>query len=272
MSSFVSHELARTPSVAVWDVDCPGECSGASAEECSYAMHLVVPYAGIFRHHVGRRDWVVEPNQLLLINPDEPYRVSHPIEGGDRSLSIELAPPLFDELVPRDRPRRSGIPAFAEARMTLSARAQRAAASLRHRLRSANLELLEIETILLEFLGACVGARPPSGSWAMQKLVDRAKLVLASDLSRRWSLAEVGAQVGVSPVYLTQAFKIVEGTPLYHYQLRLRLARALELVPTSDDLTGTALDLGFSSHSHFADAFRRAFGISPSQLRGEARA
>jgi AraC-like DNA-binding protein len=33
------------------------------------------------------------------------------------------------------------------------------------------------------------------------------------------------------------------------------------------DLTALALDLGFSSHSHFTDAFRRRFGMAPSSLR-----
>jgi AraC-like DNA-binding protein len=38
---------------------------------------------------------------------------------------------------------------------------------------------------------------------------------LASDLSRRWSLAEIAAEIGGSPVYLTQVFQKTEGIPLY---------------------------------------------------------
>ena len=44
----------------------------------------------------------------------------------------------------------------------------------------------------------------------------------------------------------------VEGLPLYRYQLRLRLARALDLLAQYDDLTSLGLELGFSSHSHFS--------------------
>jgi AraC-like DNA-binding protein len=47
------------------------------------------------------------------------------------------------------------------------------------------------------------------------------------------------------PVYLTQVFQQVEGMPLYRYQLRLRLARALDLVAEYDDLTALGLHLGF---------------------------
>lgn len=100
-----------------------------------------------------------------------------------------------------------------------------------------------------------------------QKLVDRAKLVLSSDLSRRWTLAEIAAEVGVSPVYLTQVFQQVEAMPLYRYQLRLRLAHALDLLGQYDDLTTLSVDLGFSSHSHFSSAFRQAYGCTPAEFR-----
>jgi AraC-like DNA-binding protein len=96
-------------------------------------------------------------------------------------------------------------------------------------------------------------------------LVERAKLVLASDLARRWTLSDIAAEVGVSPVYLTQLFKQVEGMPLYRYQLRLRLARALELLPGAD-ISALSMDLGFSSHSHFTASFRRAYGRTPVQF------
>jgi AraC-like DNA-binding protein len=72
-------------------------------------------------------------------------------------------------------------------------------------------------------------------------------------------------------VYLTQLFQQVEGVPLYRYQLRLRLARALDLLAECDDLTALALELGFSSHSHFSAAFRQLYGQSPSGLQSGLR-
>jgi AraC-like DNA-binding protein len=59
--------------------------------------------------------------------------------------------------------------------------------------------------------------------------------------------------------------------PLYRYLTRLRLRAALErLADGARDLTALALELGFSSHSHFADAFRREFGRTPSDVRNGA--
>ena len=89
-------------------------------------------------------------------------------------------------------------------------------------------------------------------------------------VARRWKLAEIAAEVGGSPVYLTQVFQQVEGLPLYRYQLRLRLARSLDLLAQYDDLTALGLELGFSSHSHFSAAFRETYGRSPSEFRQSA--
>ena len=67
-------------------------------------------------------------------------------------------------------------------------------------------------------------------------------------------------------MYLTQVFQQVEGLPLYRYHLRLRLARALDLIAEREDLSGLAQDLGFSSHSHFSAAFRQDYGLTPGRI------
>jgi AraC-like DNA-binding protein len=51
----------------------------------------------------------------------------------------------------------------------------------------------------------------------------------------------------------------------------MRLTRARELLATQDDLARLALDLGFSSHSHFTTAFRRRYGDTPAQARARIR-
>jgi AraC-like DNA-binding protein len=100
--------------------------------------------------------------------------------------------------------------------------------------------------------------------------VDRVKVLLAGDLSRRWTLTDIAAEIRGSPVYLTQVFRQVEGLPLYRYHLRLRLARALDLIPRYDDLSALANDLGFSSHSHFSAAFTQTYGRPPTAFKESA--
>jgi len=157
--------------------------------------------------------------------------------------------------------------------LRIDPRAQALVALLRHSLRQNIADSLEAESLALTLAQRALTARTAhaaGGSVGRRRLADRVKLVLATDLARRWTLAEIAAEVGGSPVYLTQVFKQVEGLPLYRYQLRLRLARALDLLAQYDDLTALSLDLGFSSHSHFSAAFREAYGRSPSEFRQTA--
>jgi AraC-like DNA-binding protein len=234
----------------------------------------VFPYRGVYVHHTGQVETVAEANQVVFFNESEPYRVSHPLEGGDASLSIGIDEAMLLELAPADFLHTKDRILFNRPRLRIDARAQLLAALVRHRLARGMTETLEAEDLILSLVSRALGKRSSyaaSGSVGQEKLVDRAKLVLSSDLGRRWTLAEVGSAVGVSPVYLTQVFRQVEGLPLYRYQLQLRLARALDLLDDCSGLTGLALDLGFSTYSHFSTAFKQAYGFTPLAFQHSSR-
>lgn len=262
--------LLETPALAVRDVVCAGTCRHRSEEEFAESTCLVFPYRGVFVRHVGRSDSVAEANQLLFFNQANGYRISHPIEGGDACLSLAIGEAWLRELASPGDLREGAAFAFRRERLRIDARAQALVALIRHSLNTQGTEILEAEILVLTLVRRALGestSHAPRGSCGRQKLVDRAKLVLSSDLGRRWTLGEIGGEVGVSPVYLTQVFQQVEGLPLYRYQLRLRLARALHLLGRSEDLARLSLDLGFSSHSHFTSTFRQLYGRSPAEFR-----
>jgi AraC-like DNA-binding protein len=265
--------LLQTASVSVRDVYCRGTCRHRSAEECASATHMVFPYRGAYVRHLGSEDAVAEASQVLFFNPAEGYRVSHPVAGGDASLDLVVDEYLLRELAPKTLLRGGADLAFRLQRLCIDPRAQALVALLRHSLHQGIAEQLEAESLALTLVRRALGprtARAAGGTTGRQKLVDRVKLVLTSDLSRRWTLADIAAEVGGSAVYLTQVFQQVEGVPLYRYQLHLRLARALDLLGQYDDLTALSLELGFSSHSHFSAAFQRTYGRSPSEFRQSA--
>jgi AraC-like DNA-binding protein len=273
VSEFVVRTLLDTPTVTIRDVRCQGSDRHQGAEEAANAAQLVFPYRGVYVRHLGDDQAVAEANQVLFFNAAEGYRVSHPVPGGDASLTLVISEPQLRELAPRFHLRNGAAPAFRRQRLRIDARAQALVALLRHSLRENIAEPLEAESLALTLAQRALLPRTTHAAGASagrQRLVDRAKLVLASDLARRWTLAEIAAEVRGSPVYLTQVFQQVEGLPLYRYQLRLRLARALDLLAEYEDLTALSLDLGFSSHSHFSSAFRKAYGRSPSEFRQSA--
>lgn len=273
MEDFAVQTLLSTPTVTVTDVVCSGACRHKSEEECATETHLVFPYRGVYVRHVGRDDAVAEANQVLFFNAWEGYRVSHPVAGGDVCLDLAIDNSLLRELAPRESVRDGENPTFVRQRRRIDPRAQALVALLRHSLRKGIAESLEAESLALVLAQRALGPRTShaaGASFGQQRLVDRVKLVLAGDLARRWTLDEIAVEVGGSPVYLTQVFQRVEGVPLYRYQMRLRLARALDLIDQYDDLSALSLDLGFSSHSHFSAAFRQAYGRSPTAFRQSA--
>jgi len=234
---------------------------------------LVFPYRGVYVRHLGHDETVAEANQVLFFNATEGYRVSHPVPGGDSSLVLFINETLLQELTPAGFLGKGTALAFRRQRLRIDPRAQALVALLRHGLRQNTADTLEAESLALTLVQRALGPRTthtPGASQGRQRLADRAKLVLASDPARRWTLSDIAAEMRCSPVYLTQVFQQVEGLPLYRYQLRLRLARALDLVAQYEDLTALSLELGFSSHSHFSAAFRQAYGRSPSEFRQSA--
>jgi AraC-like DNA-binding protein len=270
MSGFSIDLLLQTKTVTIRDVICDGACRHKSAEECARSTSLVYPYRGVFMRHVGRKDVVAEANQVLFFNQEQEYRISHPIEGGDACIDVAIDEALLDELAPKDQAQTAEALIFRRQRRRIDPRAQALVALLRHSLKRGAADTLEAETLALTLVRRSLGERTSHAAGATtgrQKLVDRAKLVLSSDLARRWTLADIAHDVGVSPVYLTQVFQQVEGIPLYRYQLRLRLARALDLLGEYDDLTALGLDLGFSSHSHFSAAFKQAYDRTPAEFQ-----
>ncbi|KRD34871.1 AraC family transcriptional regulator [Lysobacter sp. Root916] len=275
MSDFAVARLFDSGTLAVRDVLCGGQCRHRSQEECASSTHLVFPYRGLYLRHVGQDQSVADANHALLFNAGEGYQVSHPVAGGDASLVIALSEPLLRELAPAELLQKRDQLGFRLQSLRIDARAQALVALLRHNLQLGRIETLEAESLALTLVCRSLGPRTThitAATHARRRLVDRVKVLLAADLTRRWTLEEIAAEIGGSAVYLTQAFQQVEGLPLYRYHLRLRLARALDRIPHSQDMSALALDLGFSSHSHFTAAFKQAYGRTPSAFQRSALA
>jgi AraC-like DNA-binding protein len=265
---FTVGRLLDTGLVSVRHVNCRGNCRHRSAEECASQTNIVFPFRGVYLRHVGSDQAVADANHVLFFNKGQGYQVSHPVAGGDTSLVVSIDETTLAELVPRSLAD-AGALIFRRQHLRIDARAQALVMLLNHSLRAGSIEPLEAEGLSLTLISRAIGprtSREPGASYSRRRLVDRVKVLLAGDLSRRWTLAEIAAEIRGSPVYLTQAFQQVEGLPLYRYHLRLRLARALDLVAEREDLSGLAQDLGFSSHSHFTAAFRQAYGCTPTEF------
>src|SRR5438105_7725020 len=88
VSDFDVQTLLNSPTVTIRDTYCRGICRHQSNEECTTTTQLVFPYRGVYVRHVGHDQAVGEANQVLFFNAFEGYRISHPVAGGDASLTL----------------------------------------------------------------------------------------------------------------------------------------------------------------------------------------
>lgn len=82
------------------------------------------------------------------------------------------------------------------------------------------------------------------------------------------SLSEMALLVGLSPSHFAKKFRASTGLSLHRFINRQRLDAALQLLKSgSQPLAALAVELGFSSQSHFTRLFSDLTGMTPAQYR-----
>lgn len=91
---------------------------------------------------------------------------------------------------------------------------------------------------------------------------------LLEDLGKAPSLTELAREAGMSLPKLTRGFRQVFGNSVYGVFQQARMAQARSrLLAGEGSVMRVASDLGYANASHFATAFRKQFGINPSEIR-----
>lgn len=234
---------------------------------------IVFPISGVHYMGTGAREVLLDLNQVAIIPKGLVTRDRHPDVGDVACMVLTPSEELLDELSRRAGVAPTDIAATTALIQPSTPTDQLSAAILATCARQNGGSRAFVEEMLVGVLGrAIANGSPPDqriGPGAI-RLVRRAREVLACSV-QPLGLSDVAAAVGASPTYLTDVFRKIEGMPLYRFQLRLRLARALAHLPKTDDITGLAFDLGFSSHSHFSSAFKALYGETPSAYRANIR-
>jgi AraC family transcriptional regulator len=98
--------------------------------------------------------------------------------------------------------------------------------------------------------------------------VNLAMQIMEGQIHRTLSLAEVASPLGVSVNHFIKGFVNSVGTSPYHWFIRQRIARSVELLRTKDmPLAEIAAECGFSDQSHFTRVFTRRLGMTPGKWR-----
>jgi AraC family transcriptional regulator len=98
--------------------------------------------------------------------------------------------------------------------------------------------------------------------------ITRLKALMETRLDQRLTTGDLAAAVHLSKSHLARAFHRSIGDPPHLYLMKRRIARAKELMMTTQDsLAIIALACGLSDQAHLSRVFRRLEGDSPNAWR-----
>lgn len=101
-----------------------------------------------------------------------------------------------------------------------------------------------------------------------QDRITHARDILVRRLAFPPTLPDLANEAGMSHSRLTRGFKKLYGCTVFEYLRKQRLKCGLALLDDNRfSITQVAFEAGFSSSSHFAAAFQKAYGVSPSVYR-----
>ncbi len=248
---------------------------------------LVFPKTAVRITQFGVDSVVANTTNVILYDPEREHRRDVVDPAGDHCVFVGLAPVHLAEVATRFDPEASsqdpatfsfpGMFAPTDPHTVLLER------QIERHLASPFVDPLLVEETLCRVVERSMRnayllwdrapAPPRPGTARMHaELAEAAAEVLSTSFRERRSLPELAREVLASPFHLARVFRSRTGSSLHAYRTQLRLRSALDrLCDPGLNLTDLALESGFSSHSHFTDAFRSAFGAAPSRIRSVAR-
>jgi AraC family transcriptional regulator len=264
------------------DFRCRAHVEPDGPEEPNPTNSIVLVRRGLFRRTRRDETLLADANHVLLFNAAEPSRFSHPLPGGDDCTILAVETHRALELVARHAPGDAEDPEtpFRLGHGISSPRVARIHYELLALLREGNTTLVlddALSVLAQESVRAVYGvtaarrAAPAPSSRTRRRrrdLVEAVSMAIHNRLDSPPGLCELGRAFDCSPFHLSHVFRQTTGVSLRRYvqQLRARIA-ADRLAGGAPNLTELALDLGYTDHSHFTNAFRREWGLPPSRFR-----
>lgn len=253
--------LFQSGSVTIRTVVCHARRGGDSGIERNDVTCVAIPLRGCYAVTWGKETVVADANTAILFDTRIPYRVSHPADGGDETLTVTCREGTFADAFP------NGTPSAALLTPALQVRAR----ALRRAIGAAR-DAIAVDEATMRLIEAIAWTDRTTLTRRLRHAVERAKAFMGERFRERLVLNDVAAFAGVSPFHLARAFPAATGMTLHRYLSALRHADAIEAIDAgASDLARVAVDAGFAHHSHFSKSFRRELGATPSALRAWLR-
>ena len=244
---------------------------------------VVFPRTSVTITHAGKAPVVADPNTVMFYNDGQVYSRDKLSHKGDLCEWFRFDPRLITDAIRVFDPHVDDDPCtpfrFSHGPSdTTSYLLQRLVVD--HILANHQPDHLFIEETVMQILHRVVansychrGLEPVRRKLSSEReVVNVIRQMVAIHFEQNPSLEQIAALLHYSPYYLCRIFRKYTGQSIRQYVNQLRLRASLEHVTQANtDLTHVALKMGFASHSHFTEAFRKTFGAPPSILRKASR-
>ena len=235
---------------------------------------VVFPRTGTWIQHAGGDPFVADPTIVTLYNARQEYTRRPIAAAGDWCDYYVLNPAILRHIVasmdaaaaaaPERILRFTHVPADADLYLV-----QRQV--YRHVRAVTPPDALYVEETMIDVVARLLRrayAHVPAVSPLQRNLVEQTRETIARRFASRLTLSDLAATVGSSMFHLCRVFRAATGTTIHAYRNQVRLRAALgRVLDSRTDLSAVALDLGYSTHSHFTAAFHACYGITPSVAR-----
>ncbi len=106
----------------------------------------------------------------------------------------------------------------------------------------------------------------------MSNVVSEIKGIIDNRYNEKLTLSDIAREVFLTPTYVCLVFKEKTGFTVNEYITSVRMAKARELLSTTDmKFAGIAETIGYSDASYFSKLFKRYEGMLPSEYRQKNR-
>ncbi len=272
--------LQSVAGVVIGEFHCCGR-PPVTAVEAAPHPEIVLPRQGAYVRRDSAGAVYLDRTVLAFFEAGRPYVIEHPRPRPDVTTVIALVDPD----AARDLLGVGGGPgAFGRSAVRAPMAAQVLHRRMLARLRAGPAAAMAAHETAIELATLAVGlshglepeiaqGAPRGGASAGSEVAIAVAEYLNAHYRDPITLAEISAAVGRSVFHVCRLFRARMQTSIHRYLTSLRLAAGAEaLAETNQSITEIALDLGFSSHSHFTAQFTRVAGMSPSRARAESRA
>lgn len=233
-----------------------------------------------FQEREGKRPWIkhrIRKGSFFLTSGGAPYDVqwkavtAEPFESMAVFLELPLLQRAMEEIFGTDaaHARLRDISAFTDdelswlmERLRRELLSRRASPLLVQGL--AQAIAIHLARNYAELRKESASSSPSLPGYKLKQVTDW----MAEHVAEEFNLDRLAAQAGLSKFYFNRLFKAAMGVAPSRYHTTLRMDEARRLLRESKrSVVDVGLDVGYANPSHFAQVFRKATGMSPSDYR-----